>query len=112
MDSDIKINLGTVSRKHAEIYRDSADAKVWLHNLNRQNETLLNGKQVDKRAEVTEGSIVGIHGRFFRFEYGAPLPLRSHSPQSMLSFASLLPSRHVPPPQPMQSTAYGGTPPA
>ena len=70
MDSDIKINLPTVSRKHAEIYRSSADSKVWLRNLNAANETLLNGKMITDKSEVTEGAKIGIHGRFFRFEYG------------------------------------------
>eukprot|EP01052_Picozoa_sp_SAG31_P035050 SAG31_NODE_4179_length_3499_cov_5.939412_2_plen_473_part_00 len=74
MDSDIKINLATVSRKHAEIYRDLVTEKVWLCNVNPNNETRLNGQPVKAQQEVTDGGMIEIHGRFFRFEHGAPPP--------------------------------------
>eukprot|EP01051_Picozoa_sp_SAG22_P029312 SAG22_NODE_10800_length_518_cov_1.413462_1_plen_124_part_01 len=67
MDSDIKINLATVSRRHAEIFR--IGEKVWLRNIQEANETELSGSKIKGRVEVTEGATIGIHGRFFRFEY-------------------------------------------
>ena len=97
MDSDIKINLNTVSRKHAALLCDENDEvmstwrpgacrsarhrlglltyylsllQVWLKNLNSQNETLLDGKQVSTRTRVADASVINIHGRCFRFENG------------------------------------------
>ena len=83
-DCDVVLDVGAVSRHHAQITRVGAD--YFVEDLNSRNGTFLNGEQVRGRLRLTDNDEVRICGLAYRFYYDtAP----SEPPQSLDGSSSL-----------------------
>ena len=64
--NDIVIDDSFASSKHAQIIL--RDGQWWLEDRNSRNGTLLNGALINQSVVVTDGDMIGIGERLFRFD--------------------------------------------
>jgi sigma-B regulation protein RsbU (phosphoserine phosphatase) len=83
-DCDVVVDVGAVSRHHAQITRVGAD--YFVEDLNSRNGTFLNGEQVRGRLKLSDSDEVRICGLTYQFYHGtAP----TAQPQSLDGSSSL-----------------------
>ena len=83
-DCDVVLDVGAVSRHHAQITRVGAD--YFVEDLNSRNGTFLNGEQVRGRLKLTDNDELRICGLSYRFYHGTP---PTDPPQSLDGSSSL-----------------------
>ena len=95
-DCDIRIQINTVSRKHAKITVDE-DNKVWLHPLSEAQPTIHNDKILTSPILLQDKDVFDICGRLFRFDLApkdkARTPDRKNRRSSVTSSAKKSPRR-------------------
>ena len=64
--NDIVIDDSFASSKHAQIIL--RDGQWWLEDRNSRNGTMLNGALINQSVVVTDGDMIGIGERLFRFD--------------------------------------------
>ena len=72
VDQDIVLEDGAVSRSHARLYLDGAEA--FVEDLGSRHGTRVNGTQIDSRTKVTAGDVLGLGPLELRLE-AADAPL-------------------------------------
>lgn len=69
-DCDIVLDVGAVSRQHAQIVRENS--AYFVEDLHSRNGTLVNGRAIDARYQLQENDRVKICDLLFTFHHGRP----------------------------------------
>ena len=75
-DNDISVDLTTVSRRHARLYRK--DGGAWVEDLGSTNGTLVNDAQIDGPRQLCNGDQLRFGGSIFKFIEGGNVEALYH----------------------------------